>query len=583
MCGSDRRMLPCERGVRRRFITVALAFLGLCTVTAVAGIIENDVSLAASTLDGDSRHLHGEARTARTLRQADGASNCPLPKVDMSKDRYQCVVWHKACVDQNVIVSFDPDVHPTTSMGTLPTLNVTDIMYNIPSKYGIGDRYRKGSALRFPPLYVRPSNDMEEEEELRNPTFSKCTLPILLYAHYPYNAAETYRYIFEKLVTLQEAGFFNRYVTLIPGVPPGTKVPSYTKFWYNSLSDRGVVSLSELSSRRSTDTPTNVTWEGTHIRCFEQIVGCRIRYDGYGLRFYNAGQHVVRHYMPHYLAQAASFEQQLFDMRQVRIPEGTDTLRVVFISRTPHQSTVGRTILNEAEMIQKCNSAEGADLPPTEWGVPYQKYFCFAHIFGENQLMDVWLMRQVDVILGMHGAGLTNSLYMKPGGSVIELRPFGFSGRESWANRYARFKTSSLRELPWSVFWYGVDTFNASLSEPGIFEKEDKPHFSKFRTIKARDRHVHLTWAALRNQLLNIAAVARTFERYMSLRLSGAYYITDDVMQAEAPGNDPHVDKNRQRNFTSPEEERRRVLQIPVSNRNLQFAATPDRLDVRQP
>ncbi len=28
-----------------------------------------------------------------------------------------------------------------------------------------------------------------------------------------------------------QAGFFNRYVTLVPGVPPGTKVPSYTKFW----------------------------------------------------------------------------------------------------------------------------------------------------------------------------------------------------------------------------------------------------------------------------------------------------------------------------------------------------------------
>jgi hypothetical protein len=31
-------------------------------------------------------------------------------------------------------------------------------------------------------------------------------MPMLLYAHYPYNAAETYRYIFEKLVTLQEVG-----------------------------------------------------------------------------------------------------------------------------------------------------------------------------------------------------------------------------------------------------------------------------------------------------------------------------------------------------------------------------------------
>ena len=29
---------------------------------------------------------------------------------------------------------------------------------------------------------------------------------------------------------------------------------------------------------------------------------------------------------------------------------------------------------------------------------------------------------QVDAILGMHGAGLTNGLYMKPGGAIIEVR-----------------------------------------------------------------------------------------------------------------------------------------------------------------
>ncbi|EFJ49726.1 hypothetical protein VOLCADRAFT_104177 [Volvox carteri f. nagariensis] len=565
-------MLPCMYGVRRQFALL----MAMLSIYPAATSVDNIYTAASRVLHPGSGRLRGEAVSTRTLLQ--GEHSCPLPEVDMTKDRYQCVVWKKACVDQNVIVSYDPEVHPTTSMGTLPTLNVTEIMYNIPSRYGIGDRYRKGSALRFPALYVRPSNDMEEEEELRKPSFSNCTLPMLLYAHYPYNAAETYRYIFEKLVTLQEAGFFNRYVTLVPGVPPGSKVPSYTKFWYNSLSDRGVVSLSELSSRRPTDTPPNTTWEGTHVRCFEQIVGCRIRYDGYGLRFYNAGQYVVRHYMPHYLAQAASFEQRLFELQQVRIPDDPSILKIVFISRTPHQSAVGRTILNEAEIIQRCNNAEGADVPQADWNVPYQKYFCFAHVFGDNQLMDVWLMRQVDVILGMHGAGLTNSFYMKPGGSVIEVRPFGFSGRESWANRYARFKTSSLREMPWNVFWYGIDTFNASLSEPGIFEKEDKLHYSKFRAIKARDRHVHLTWPAFRNQLLNIAAVARTFERYFALRLCGAYYITDDVQPAELPGNDPHVDKARQRTFSDPDAERRLILKMHLSNRNLQQAATPDRL-----
>ncbi|GFR49741.1 hypothetical protein Agub_g11898 [Astrephomene gubernaculifera] len=555
-----------------------------CTLAVLVASTELWSPIAAS---GDSGHLRGSGQAANSLLQPHGAARelaseqsagCPTPMVDMEKDRYQCVVWRKVCVDQNVIVSFDPEVHPKTSMGTIPTLNVTEIMYNIPSKYGIGDRYRKGSALRFPALYVRPSNDMEEEPELQDPHFSSCTLPILMFAHYPYNAAETFRYIFEKLVTLQEAGFFDRRVTLVPGVPPGTRVPSYTKFWYGSLSDRDVVSLSELSARRPADTPSNATWEGRHIRCFERMMGCRIRYDRYGLRFYNAGQHVARHYMPQYLSQSAAFEERLWQTRQVRLPSDPSVFKLVFISRNADQSAVGRTILNEAELVQRCNEAAGADLPPAAWGVPYKKFFCFPHTFGESQLMDVWLMRRVDGVLGMHGAGLTNVLYMKPGGSAVEVRPYGFSGRESWANRYARFKMSSMAEEPWPVFWYGIDTFNASLSEPGMFEKDDKPHYSKFRVIKARDRHVRITWPSLRHQLLNMAAVARTHDRYMSLRLSGSFYITDDVQPAEAPGLDPHVNKARQRNFTDPDAERQLAVQIPISQQNLDLAATPDRL-----
>ncbi len=192
-------------------------------------------------------------------------------------------------------------------------------------------------------------------------------------------------------------------------------------------------------------------------------------------------------------------------MCQVRLPSDPSVFKLVFISRSPEQQSVGRTILNEAQLIEQCNAAAGADAPPPFWRVPYKRFFCFAHTFGANQLMDVWLMRrvggkgggegaracarayvlalacrardgqavcdlphtscakmspssppfvklavhqfmavitylQVDALVGMHGAGLTNALFMKRGGAVLEVRPFGFSGRESWANRYARFK-----------------------------------------------------------------------------------------------------------------------------------------------
>ncbi len=53
--------------------------------------------------------------------------------------------------------------------------------------------------------------------------------------------------------------------------------------------------------------------------------------------------------------------------------------------------------------------------------------------------------------------------------------------------------------------------------------------------IKARDRHVRVPWPALRHQLLNMAAVARTHARYMALRLGGSFYITDNLTQVRRP------------------------------------------------
>lgn len=44
------------------------------------------------------------------------------------------------------------------------------------------------------------------------------------------------------------------------------------------------------------------------------------------------------------------------------------------------------------------------------------------------------LFAQVHVLVGVHGAGLNNAFYLRPGGSIVEVRPYGFGGADSWAN-----------------------------------------------------------------------------------------------------------------------------------------------------
>ena len=44
---------------------------------------------------------------------------------------------------------------------------------------------------------------------------------------------------------------------------------------------------------------------------------------------------------------------------------------------------------------------------------------------------------------------------------------------------------SSPAEEPWPIHWYGLDTFNASNSEPGLFEKDPQPHYTRFKVRAA--------------------------------------------------------------------------------------------------
>lgn len=50
---------------------------------------------------------------------------------------------------------------------------------------------------------------------------------------------------------------------------------------------------------------------------------------------------------------------------------------------------------------------------------------------GMGQWETMQLMRQTDVFMGMHGAGMTNMLWTRPGAAVIQLFPYGWRLEES--------------------------------------------------------------------------------------------------------------------------------------------------------
>eukprot|EP00899_Mesostigma_viride_P028182 jgi/Mesvir1/8549/Mv05688-RA.1 len=144
--------------------------------------------------------------------------------------------------------------------------------------------------------------------------------------------------------------------------------------------------------------------------------------------------------------------------------------RVLFVvRRSPF-----RVVVTLTELLRKCR----------------EEYDCDTIVFEDISFEDMLVaMRTADVLVGVHGAGLVNSFYMRPGSRLVEITPSYFGNKVWWAARYAsmylRTPTHSYRRLD------GVETDLESGCMNTRFD-EDK-----------RDCNVTVEWADLRKLLLN--------------------------------------------------------------------------------
>ncbi|KAK9817099.1 hypothetical protein WJX72_009545 [[Myrmecia] bisecta] len=114
-----------------------------------------------------------------------------------------------------------------------------------------------------------------------------------------------------------------------------------------------------------------------------------------------------------FLSQASKLYEQsrgnwpLLDFRTSTSNGGQQRPRVTLASRTH-----SRGIMNEPEIISWINARYDVNVTITEFRLtPYEA---------------MELMQHTDVFIGMHGAGMTNMLYIKPGASVVQLHPYGW-------------------------------------------------------------------------------------------------------------------------------------------------------------
>lgn len=420
----------------------------------------------------------------------------PLFNHSLVLDKPVCLKLNQVCVDQNSFVLYSDPHNPTsTKFKGLPKYDVSKIFFDY---YGIPDVW--GVQRTYPAVVFRPATAGEETQELRKPTFSNCTVPIVLYESYVYTYGQILAKVLPALTAVRKYGQLEG-VTLVFATL-GMKLKSFHFDLLGHLSNYTLTTLSHMSSRLPEATPETYSKEQTHVRCFEELHLCKSSSSALTSRYsqplWSSAQFLLNTYLPRMKEAPADFKSP-------------GTLRVVFALRRRTRVNV-RTILNLDAVLAWCNAYK-----PQQG---YSKTVCIS-IKPTELVADLAVYQNADVVVGIHGSMLTNSLFMKQHSSVVEIRPFQFGG---WANILLKDPLRAADND--SILWWGYNTMEAANSAPGDMEK-----FRRGASIVwPRDRHVIVNTTVLEHIFNKIVWVGRNVTKYNTVRKNLEYFYTDTLV-----------------------------------------------------
>jgi hypothetical protein len=387
--------------------------------------------------------------------------------------------------------------------------------------------------------------------------FSDCNTPLLLYWDFPENYYHTLA-SYATLWAAVRSGALSENLTVALGLPfpylsagaSGGALPEYLTVPLRVMFKRGVVPLAHLAAHGQEDDAGGVTtapvlpvgdtgalteagappppppgvvtttaeraaqraaqsaWGGRlglpPVRCFARTPVCSVA--GYSERppahFYEFMQAVKDELLGrarNYDANSPAIVPHAWPTgaRYVTGPGGV--LRVTLAMRK--EGT--RRVLNADELLAACKEAAVLRVPRTPGGgdggaaatdeVPIS---CELWSFGQGGGMkgDVWKMHNTDVLVAVHGAGLTNLGFLRPGAIVVELRPGGFKAAN--ADRFYRPLAVHSGALK---FW--CLRLHGGLQSPGPMEAAAEGNPEKYE----RDRDLLVPWETLADTLATLA------------------------------------------------------------------------------
>ena len=428
-----------------------------------------------------------------TAKRPDGKPHPPIPVSEITAFNY-------ACVDQEVIVSYDPAMlvdrpgrRPDQRFGQLPKfdwsgdpyyfrqatqLAAYDKLTSLGHTDGLPPRETLSSSVLGYAFNGDPHIELpvrmaspDEVKSLSQP-FSSCTTPIIFQSLWMHNLNEWISrgpVAFHKLQGLERRNgtkqktVLPRNLSIVLHSPLKIPVPKWNYEALKPFSDYTPSSLADFSSRLPCHTPSASTAEGTHTRCFRRLLVWRyVRED----RPYTAreiGRTMLKYH--------ASTLDALDRSEKTFWKGGADNpsvMRVLIEKRIAYTKTGTRQFLELDTLLAACNAAgsnwrhaahsngkeSGDDGAAASSSSRWTTVECVAHAFGKHPkgiLHDMWVMRHVDVFVTFHGAGEMNAIFMPLHSSLVEVRGINasFSLADHWHPQISRGSG-------FQYFWWGL-------------------------------------------------------------------------------------------------------------------------------
>ncbi|MEW5300375.1 MAG: hypothetical protein WDW36_003311 [Sanguina aurantia] len=289
----------------------------------------------------------------------------------------------------------------------------------------------------------------------------------------------------------REDRMFDDRVTLVVAMPLKLPAFSFINFILQAFSKYAPTTFAELSDRRSADSPSNSTAEGTHVRCFERLLLAKI-HGGNHPRTMQAAKVVSDHYRPQFPAVVPN----------IWADDSASLMRVVIEVRADPDMRQFREV---DKLIADCNANGPLDVP----GSRYTRVQCITRTFGKNAVEDLAIMDLAEVFISPHGAGQSNAYYMKPQRSMLEVRALHMGTTHTgWANMWQPLVS---HQTGFGFFWWSLNIEDPELNDDSKLEKagvETDPNNN------ARDRNMKLQWVPLKFMLGVIARVNNSKEVY---------------------------------------------------------------------